>query len=205
VEINSSFHRPHRQTTYARWGAAVPGDFRFSVKAPKAITHGQRLANAEELLEEFLDQVSGLGEKLGCVLVQLPPSLGLELPTAESFLAFLRDRYEGAAAIEPRHESWVTDEASELLVRFRIARVAADPVRMTGGGEPGGWPQLVYYRLHGSPRVYYSAYDEAYLHELSVRLERAARDTSDVWCIFDNTVLGAATANALTILDQLAS
>jgi uncharacterized protein YecE (DUF72 family) len=201
VEINSSFHRPHRSATYARWAASVPEDFRFAVKAPSAIAHERRLANTEVVLGEFLAQISALGEKLGCVLVQLPPSLVLDPATAEDFLLSLRDRHTGGVALEPRHASWFTEEAAELLKAHRVARVAADPALVPAAGEPGGWSGTVYYRLHGSPRVYYSAYDEAYLRGLAGRLARAADDADDVWCIFDNTALGAATGNALTLLD----
>lgn len=200
VEINSSFHRPHAPATYARWAASVPDGFRFAVKAPKAITHERRLANAEDLLGEFLAQVSALGEKLGCLLLQLPPSLELDLATADTFLASLRDRHAGAVALEPRHPSWFTGESAGLLEAHRVARVAADPARVPAAGEPGGWPGTVYHRLHGSPRIYYSAYDETYLRALSMRLERAAGVAENVWCIFDNTASGAATGNALTLL-----
>src|ERR1700710_2534323 len=75
VEINSSFYRPHQRKTYERWAASVPLDFRFAVKLPRAITHDARLAEADAALEVFHTQVSGLGRKLGPLLVQLPPSL----------------------------------------------------------------------------------------------------------------------------------
>ncbi|HYW08000.1 MAG TPA: DUF72 domain-containing protein, partial [Longimicrobium sp.] len=75
VEINSSFYRPHRPATYARWGESVPPSFRFSVKVPKAITHTLRLRAAAEPLAAFLAEAGALEEKLGCLLVQLPPSL----------------------------------------------------------------------------------------------------------------------------------
>lgn len=204
VEINSSFHRPHRHATYVRWAASVPASFRFAVKAPKAITHTARLISAEALLEDFLQQIAGLGDKLGCILIQLPPSLDLHLPTVDRFLATLRERYAGVCAVEPRHSTWTTDEATDLLNRYHIARVAADPVHFPGGDEPGGWSGAVYYRLHGSPRIYYSAYEDDYLHGLAERLRNAAGQTRDIWCIFDNTVLGAATANALTLIEHLA-
>lgn len=201
VEINSSFHRPHRPATYARWSASVPSAFRFSVKVPKAITHGLRLREAEGLLDSFLAEASPLGDKLGCLLVQLPPSLELEVPVAERFFAALRSRSPVAVACEPRHPSWFTAEADELLERLGVARVAADPARVPAAAEPGGWPGLAYYRLHGSPRIYYSEYSEEFLEVLASRLrEDSARP---VWCIFDNTTLGAATGNALGLLSRL--
>ncbi|HSK80876.1 MAG TPA: DUF72 domain-containing protein [Thermoanaerobaculia bacterium] len=203
VEINSSFHRPHRPATYARWSASVPPSFRFSVKVPKAITHGLRLQEAEGLLDSFLAEASPLGDKLGCLLVQLPPSLELEAAVADRFFAALRSRSPVAVACEPRHPSWFTPEADELLERLGVARVAADPARVPAAAEPGGWPGLRYYRLHGSPRIYYSAYSEEYVAVLASRLQEDAATGRPVWCIFDNTTLGAATGNALELLSRL--
>ncbi|HVE78915.1 MAG TPA: DUF72 domain-containing protein, partial [Gemmatimonadaceae bacterium] len=203
VEINSSFYRPHRPTTYARWGACVPAAFRFAVKVPKAITHERRLADADAALASFLAEASALGERLGCLLVQLPPSLAYEASPAEAFFAALRARHAGAVALEPRHASWFTPDVGGLLERHRVARVAADPARVPAAGEPGGHPETVYFRLHGSPRIYYSAYDEPYLDALAERLRAAAGNAAAVWCIFDNTALGAATANALGLLARL--
>ncbi len=74
-EINSSFYRPHKKETWERWARSVPADFRFSVKAPKAITHEARLNCGSEVFSAFLEQINGLHEKLGPVLIQLPPSL----------------------------------------------------------------------------------------------------------------------------------
>src|SRR2546421_8697594 len=69
AEINSSFPRPHRRTTYERWAASVPSDFRFSVKLPRAITHDLRLADAEAAVDAFLGQARGLGAKFAVVLI----------------------------------------------------------------------------------------------------------------------------------------
>ena len=203
VEINSSFHRPHRSSTYARWAATAPSDFRFAVKIPKLITHERRLADVREPLETFLAEACALGGRLGCLLVQLPPSLAYDAKAARAFFSLLRTQHAGAVALEPRHESWFTPTVSRLLEKHRITRVAADPARWPIAGEPGGHAKVVYYRLHGSPRTYYSAYDEPYLDALATRLRTAGCRSEAVWCIFDNTVLGAATANALGLLARL--
>jgi uncharacterized protein YecE (DUF72 family) len=83
-----------------------------------------------------------------------------------------------------------------------VARVAADPPRVEGGGEPGGWRGLAYFRLHGSPRTYYSSYDDGYLDSLAKKLGALRRRGIPAWCIFDNTASGAATANALSVIER---
>lgn len=156
VEINSSFYRPHRPATYARWAESVPADFRFAVKVPKTITHEAKLVATEGVLERFLAEVGGLGAKLGVLLVQLPPSLRFDAVVAGGFFDLLRECRTGACACEPRHPSWFAPEADALLRRRQIARVAADPASVPAAALPGGWEGLAYYRLHGSPKIYYS-------------------------------------------------
>ena len=203
VEINSSFHRPHRASTYERWAAAVPETFRFAVKVPKAITHLGRLRDAGPHLDRFLGEVSGLGGKLGPLLVQLPPSLAFEAETAEGFLRDLRARLDGPVACEPRHASWFAPEVEALLAELCIARVAADPAPVPAAGRPGGWEGLTYLRLHGSPRVYRSAYGEEAIQAAVAVLTARARSGSEAWCIFDNTASGAATTDALRAAEIL--
>lgn len=205
AEINSSFHRPHRPGTYERWAATVPENFRFAVKLPREVTHTRRLVDSVEPLERFLAEAPGLGDKLGPLLVQLPPSLSYDAEVARAFFAGLRDRFSGEVACEPRHPTWFSPEADAALDAFRIARVAADPVRAPGAGDPGGWPGLAYWRLHGSPHVYRSGYTPEFLDTLALKLARRAEDGSPAWCIFDNTTLGAATADALGLLARVSS
>lgn len=196
AEINSSFHRPHRRSTYERWAMATPPGFRFAVKLPKTISHVRRLVGADDLLDAFLGEIVGLGDKLAVLLVQLPPSFAFDRAVADRFFAELGARTAAAIACEPRHASWFGDEADACLFTHRVARVAADPVLVIGGDSPGGWPGLRYHRLHGSPRIYYSAYDEAFIAALATRLRHEDPPT---WCVFDTTASGAATANALAL------
>lgn len=202
VEINSSFYKPHRPATYARWAASVPEGFRFSVKVPKAATHERRLRDADDVLDRFLGEALQLGAKLGPLLVQLPPSLAFSAAVAEEFFGGLRDRFDGLVAFEPRHASWFETEAERLVAGYQVARVAADPAVVPAAAEPGGWDGLVYYRLHGTPRVYYSDYPEERLEAVAKTLTAAAR-SAEVWCIFDNTAAFAAPANALDVLDRV--
>ncbi|MYM73053.1 DUF72 domain-containing protein [Duganella sp. FT134W] len=197
VEINSSFYRPHQPQTYARWADSVPADFRFSVKLPRSITHERRLQDIAAPLTQFIAEAGTLGDKLGCVLVQLPPSLALDAAVADEFLQRLRGQFDRMLAVEARHPGWFSEDASALLQRHRITRVIADPP----AGQPGPYVPTTddgYVRLHGSPRTYYSSYDEAYLASVAKWLAER-----DAWCIFDNTASGAAMLNALQLRSAL--
>ncbi len=202
-EINSSFHRPHRRSTYERWAASVPEAFRFAVKMPKLITHVHRLVGTRELLDAFLDASAGLGVRRACLLVQLAPSFAFAGEVAACFFAELRARYAEDIVVEPRHPSWFGLEPETLLERYRVARVAADPARVPDAAEPGGWAGVAYWRMHGSPRMYYSSYADAALDALAARMRTARARADNVWCIFDNTTSGAATANALALKARL--
>lgn len=202
VEINSCFYRPHAAATYARWRDCTPPHFRFAVKLPKAITHGQRLVGVHDQVIAFLEQTNGLGPKRGPILVQLPPSLAFDGAIARAFFDDLRDLYEGPLVCEPRHPTWFDSEVSVLLERCRVARVAADPPPVPGANGPAGWPGLAYFRWHGSPRTYWSRYTEADLDAFESTLRSLG--ALDVWCVFDNTASGAAIDNALDIHRRLA-
>ena len=198
VEINSSFYRPHQRKTYQRWAESVPEDFRFALKVPKRISHELRLVDAGAELDVFLGQCTGLGERLGCLLVQLPPSLLYQEGLARGFFQTLRARFAGPVVLEPRHASWVA--AQPLLVDFQVAQAAVDPSRIPTDSVPGGWFGFRYWRLHGSPRIYHSAYDLAFLERLAEQVRQAE---GEVWCVFDNTASGAAIGNALGLRGML--
>jgi uncharacterized protein YecE (DUF72 family) len=199
VEINSSFHRSHKPAIWARWRDAVPPGFRFSVKIPKAITHTARLNVTREVIAGFIDEISVLDAKLGCLLVQLPPSFGYDAQIVGKFFENLQALTAVSIACEPRHASWFTPEADALLRQLNVSRVAADPARVPAAAEPGGNRKLSYFRLHGSPKIYYSSYPDEFIKCLADRLRREAVEHRPVWCIFDNTTLGAATRNALDL------
>ncbi|PWC81873.1 hypothetical protein TSH100_25670 [Azospirillum sp. TSH100] len=208
TEVNSSFYRPHRPETWARWAASTPLGFRFAVKLPKAISHEAKLVGIETALDRFLAEAGMLGDRFGPLLVQLPPSLRFDPAVAEDFFALLRAKFDGAqfggdVVCEPRHASWFTDMAESLLAAHRVARVATDPAPVPGAGEPGGWDGLRYWRLHGSPVMYHSAYEPAVLDALAERFlaEAALRP---VWCVFDNTADFHAVDDALATMTRLA-
>jgi uncharacterized protein YecE (DUF72 family) len=194
AEVNSSFHRLHRHTPWGRWARSVGPSFRFSVKLPKTITHERRLGGIDAPLDAFLAEIALLGDKLGPLLVQLPPSFAF----AEAPLLALLDRLAAhAVVVEPRHPSWFEDYVNALLAERRVGRVAADPAIVPRAAEPGGWEGLRYFRLHGSPVTYRSPYAPAFLDAVAAQLRPGD------WCVFDNTASGAALPNALELLSRL--
>lgn len=206
AEINTSFYRAHRREVYARWAAMTPPGFRFAVKLPRAVTHEARLVDVLAPLQSFIAQVAGLGDRLGVLLAQLPPSLVFEAEVVRGFFRLLAALHPGPVVCEPRHASWFTPEADAALVALRVSRAAADPAPQPQAARPGGWlgpdgdgrGAVLYHRWHGSPRMYWSRYDLPWLAEQAAALARWPHG-SDRWCIFDNTAGGGATPNALAL------
>jgi uncharacterized protein YecE (DUF72 family) len=205
VEVNSTFHRPHRPETYARWAAAVPRSFRFSVKLPKAITPDARLLRCGPAIARFAEEIAGLGGKLGGVLVQLPPSLAFDARTAATFFAQMRRAFDVGIACEPRHASWFGPRADAVWERHRVARVRPDPAGVEGAEAPGGAGRWHYFRLHGAPRMYFSAYDDARLEAFAAEVRACARARRPAWCIFDNTAHSHAVEDALRLQEIVSS
>ncbi len=201
-EINSSFHRSHESGTYRKWATATPRQFRFAVKFPHIITHDQQLIRIKAPLKRFLQESSGLKAKRGPLLLQFPPSFAFERRRVKRFLETVRALYGGPLVCEPRHETWFSPSASELLVCYRVARVATDPAILEIGKRPGAWDGIVYFRLHGSPRKYWSRYSEEYIDVLARTVSEQSA-SADTWCIFDNTASGAALENALELYGRL--
>ena len=201
VEINSSFYRSHQAKTYARWAASVPATFRFSVKVPRTITHDCRLEGFEALLDVFIEQIAHLGDKLGYLLIQLPPSLRWDAALVARFLEGVHARIPVPLALEARHESWFCEEADAVLRLAKASRVCAHPAAILEGVANGVLDEDMprYWRLHGAPKIYYSAYDDAFLADVARRMQLTLQDAADAWCILDNTAAGEAIPNALSL------
>lgn len=210
VEINSSFYRSHRASTYERWADRAPPDFRFAVKCPKQISHRCRLEAVKEPLTRFVDTAAALGPKWCVLLVQLPTTLAYDDLVAGHFFEQVHARFGGAVVCEPRHPSWFTLPAERLMQDLEVSRAAVDPAKWPGADEPGGWTQMLamdhappaYCRWHGSPREYWSSYDEAWLRERALWLQSQAQHQA-CWCIFGNAAGGAALRNALRLKAML--
>lgn len=193
VEINSTFYRNHRPSTFARWAEDVPDDFRFAVKIPREITHGRRLRDVGEPFVRFIEEIAPLGRKTGPLLCQLPPSLAFHAEEADRAFAAMRQIHAGPLAVEVRHKSWASEPALKLLRRHAMDRVLASPAPVWQADDFSEPPRYV--RLHGTPKMYYSRYTDEEIRGFA----RVLAD--DGWCVFDNTASGAASENALTMLE----
>ena len=193
VEVNVSFYRQVRHSTYEGWSAQTPDDFVFSVKMARAVTHFAKLSDNAPL-NAFWKSVAGLGDKLQAVLVQLPPSLAFDRARADAFFARMRTAYSKIIAVEARHSSWFDDGIKPMFAEHDLTAVrTAVP---DGPSDPG----TAYYRLHGEPRRYRSPYSAEQLAVLAADLR--AR-TADSLVIFDNTASSAGVDNALALRELL--
>ena len=202
AEINSSFHLPHAAATYAKWRDSTPAHFKFAVKIPRMITHELKLQDARQPFVTFLDQTEGLDQKRGPILVQLPPSLLFDASVVTPFLDVVREVYNGPMVCEPRHATWFSSTVASLLDRYAISRVAADPPPVPEAAVPAGWSRIAYFRLHGSPRKYWSRYEGDDIATLAATA-RSVTTAVEVWCVFDNTASGAAIENAWELRERL--
>jgi len=138
------------------------------------------------------------------LLIQLPPRLEYDAELASIFFGHLTPRTAARLACEPRHASWFEDGATEFFGDAGVARVAADPAPIATAALPGGAPGLRYWRLHGSPRMYYSSYGEERLREYAKLIGKERQTGREVWCMFDNTAGSAAVGDAQHLTSLLA-
>ena len=137
VELNNTFYQMPTQVKIASWSAATPEEFRFAIKAPRKITHQERLKIPSDSLDYFVQTVERLKPRLGALLFQLPPFFKIDCTRLDAFLGLLPR--ELPTAFEFRHESWFTDEVFRLLEEHGTALCVNDgddkttPIRLTSG------------------------------------------------------------------------
>lgn len=199
VEINASFYRLPKETTFQKWRETAPKDFIFAVKASRYITHIKKLNDPVESADLFLTRVRLLGDKLGPILFQLPPNLKVKLDELEQILQS-RPK-ELRYCFEFRHTSWFCKEVYDLLRQYNTALCIADSPK---------FPLVIqrtsdfsYFRLHGSRILYRSRYSSEELKTWAERVQRYLDEGADVYVYFDNTDGGHATTNALELVSLL--
>jgi len=145
VEINNTFYRLPQRSLLERWRDQVPGDFRFAVKLSRRITHVKRLVDCDDEARYFFDAVHALGDKLGAVLVQLPPQFRVDVPRLARFLDVVPP--DVPAAFEFRHASWRVDAVLAALARHGAAWVETDEAGAPAPAELPRSASWTYLRL----------------------------------------------------------
>ncbi|MDT8272474.1 MAG: DUF72 domain-containing protein [Desulfomonilia bacterium] len=193
VEVNATFYRHMKPSTVEKWEQNTPEGFCWSIKANRLITHIKRLRDVHEPLKRFLSSVAPLGEKLGPIIFQLPPSLAFDEGLLMTFLSLIPNHFH--CALEARNRSWVNERAFSCLHQHKVAWCISD----TAGRHPCYeeiTADFVYLRLHGSKKLYASSYTEDELAAWAARIKGWERDT---YAYFDNDFMGYAPNNALKL------
>lgn len=197
VEVNTTFYRNVKPSTFEKWHSSVNEKFIFSIKISREITHFKKLKIDKSLIDNFLERASRLEEKLGVILIQLPPSLKFDQILIDEFLSLLNRKYK--YAIEVRNKTFIDDKFFTLLKRKNIAFCIAD--------SAGKYPfceemtaDFIYIRLHGSKRLYASEYIE---EELIVWEKKIRNWNKLTFVYFDNDFMGFAVKNALRLRELL--
>ncbi|MCX7817157.1 MAG: DUF72 domain-containing protein [Syntrophales bacterium] len=199
VEINATFYRQPKPSTFENWRNQTPEGFVWAVKANRFITHIKRLQEVKDPLAKFFTDASNLGEKFGPVLFQLPPSLMFKEDTLLRFLDNVVI-YRHPCALEVRNKSWINERAFSIMEKYGVAFCISD----TAGRYPYAeviTASFVYIRLHGSKKLYASSYTEDELHIWANKILEWQRET---YVFFDNDFGGYAPMNASRLKEILA-
>jgi uncharacterized protein YecE (DUF72 family) len=193
VEINYTFYRMPNERLVGGWAAQTPSPFKLTLKAPRRITHDSRLKNCGDLVKSFCQAAGTLGDKLGALLFQLPPSAKKDLPLLDAFLDELPPK--ARAAFEFRHASWLDDEVCARLGARNLALCVADserlstPVRVTA--------DYAYFRLR----------DEGYtpddIKRWAATIARETASCTDVFVYFKHEDEGKGPEFARLLMDHL--
>jgi|UniRef100_A0A7C4EMD2 uncharacterized protein YecE (DUF72 family) len=197
VEINVTFYRDVKPSTFQKWYSITPDEFLFSVKTSRQITHFKKLKVTQELVDNFLNRTAFLKEKLGVILIQLPPSLKFDKSVIKDFFSILDKAYR--YTIEVRNKTFIDDVFFNILKENNIAFCISD--------SAGRYPfyetitaDFVYIRLHGSQRLYASEYTEEELKQWCQKIKSWNKTT---YVYFDNDYMGYAVKNALQLKNML--
>ena len=195
VELNNSFYRLPRPETFDGWREQAPPGFCYAVKANRFITQAKKLIDCEEPLDRMMSAARHLGDRLGPMLYQLPPSLKLNLERLESFLKILpRDVTN---VFEFRDKSWYVPDTYALLDRHGASFCAHDMPGLATERIAVG--SVAYVRFHGTAGKYWGRYSDEQLLGWTDWIAKQARSGRAVWCYFNNDIQGHAIHDAMTL------
>ena len=192
LEINSSFYKFPTEKSLKNWYDTSPDDFKFSLKVPRLITHYKKFSDCESLLTDFYTSTqSGLQEKLGCVLFQLPPQIIYSPEMLDTIIASVDRSLKNA--FEFRHISWWNEEVFSQFKKHDFIFCGVSFPKLPDDVEVTA--KDVYYRFHGTPVLYKSLYEETFIQRTYAQIKAA--EPNNAWIYFNNTWGTAAINNAL--------
>lgn len=196
LELNSSFYRFPQVHILKGWFDKSPKDFRFSVKAPKAITHFKQFRDCGEMLSSFYETINeGLQEKLGPVLFQLPPSYAYQPDRLERIISSIDPRFKNV--LEFRHISWWNEDVFRELTLRQITFCGQSHPKLPDDDAIAN-TSVLYYRFHGVPDLYKSAYSDEFLQRITEQIKQS-ENVREAWIYFNNTMTTVAIENAKTM------
>ncbi|WP_428329552.1 DUF72 domain-containing protein [Mucilaginibacter sp.] len=199
LELNVTFYRFPQLSFLQNWYQKSPPDFRFSVKAPRAITHYKKFNDTADLITSFYDIINnGLQEKLGPVLFQLPPSFHYDEEKLEKIINSLNPSFKNV--VELRHASWWCNEVYEKLAKHNITFCGMSHPTLPDAVIQN--TDTVYYRFHGVPTLYRSPYSHDFLQQI-VNAIKDNIHTKEAWCYFNNDYDAVAIANAKDMMGMI--
>jgi uncharacterized protein YecE (DUF72 family) len=196
LELNVTFYRFPQLSFLQNWYQQSPADFRFAVKAPRAITHYKKFNDTADLITSFYDTINnGLQEKSGPVLFQLPPAYNYSEEKLEKIINSLNPSFKNV--LELRHESWWREDIYANLAKHHITFCG-----MSHPALPDDVIQntdMVYYRFHGVPDLYRSRYSIDFLQKVANAI-KAGQNTKEAWCYFNNDYDATGVFNAMEMI-----
>lgn len=195
VEVNNTFYRLPKASTFADWAHRVPRDFEFAIKASNYLTHYKRLLDPEEPVDRLLTHAEPLRPHLAVVLLQLPPNLQCAPDRLDATLQAFRGRVR--VAVEPRHPSWFCTEVRSLLEAHSAALCLADrgSRMITPLWQTADWTYVRFHHGRSQPR---SCYGTRALKTWAARLAGTFGRDIDGYVFFNNDPNGCAIDNAAT-------
>lgn len=202
VEVNNAFYMLPKPETFTAWAARTPSDFIVGVKVSRYLTHIKKLNDPTEPVERFMSHASNLGPKLGPLLVQLPPTLKVNVGALDETLRLFGDRVR--VAVEFRHDSWFVDEVKDVLARHGAALVLADRASnpVTPLWRTADWGYIRWHWGLGKPIPCYTRGD---MKTWAKRLADMWDREDDVFAYFNNDPEGCALSDARVLSEEAAA
>ncbi|MGB9770632.1 MAG: DUF72 domain-containing protein [Candidatus Kapaibacteriota bacterium] len=199
VEVNSTFYRLFKPSTYLNWAKTVGNDFKFIIKVPQEISHKKKLVNAGKELDEFFENIENLRPKIGLVLLQLPPSFSTPIDIFSDVIAYISSKFP--LAVEFRNKYSRSEEVLDILIRNNCVYVNPD--------SPNNFltniltNRTLYYRLHGRIALHKSSYNDEELEEIASSIKTFEGRIDNAYIIFNNGMLGYSIPNAVKLQSLL--